>query len=159
MHDRSSIHTFGPPGAKFCFYLPTPPIFPDDWHYSNPDAVSQLIELNGNHWRKILTIMAKITAPDDNWKHYRDAQLLKQDEQILVGASQLSIQADWHFIVGGISLQGLESELQEKTFIALDESGKLLCDDGKLFRVPYLDYRQYPNKLIALTRDNLYRTA
>nr|WP_223295966.1 hypothetical protein [Shewanella sediminis] len=137
--------------------MPTPPVAPDHWHYSDQDAVSKLIELNGNHWRKILTIMAKIAAPDTNWKRYRDTQLLKQDEQILVGSSQLSPQAEWHFIVGGVSQKLLESETREKQFIPLDSEEKLHFDGKRMLKVPYLDYRQYPNILIEVTREQIKR--
>lgn len=154
----SIINSLGSPGAKFCFYLPSAPIIPENWHHGASDAVSQIIENNGNHWRKILTIIAKITAPDDNWKLYRDTQLLKRDEQILVGASRLSAQAEWHFIVGGVSQRQLESETQDKSFIALDDAGKLVSDSSQIFKVPYLDYRQYPNILIELTRKQLIQS-
>ncbi|RTR26313.1 DUF6942 family protein [Shewanella atlantica] len=151
----STIKSLGSPGAKFCFYLPSAPIIPENWHHGAPDAVSQIIETNGNHWRKILTIMAKITAPDDNWKIYRDTQLLKRDEQILIDNLKLSSHAEWHFIVGGVSQKQLESETNEQAFSTLDNAGKLLSDGSQIFKVPYLDYRQYPNKLIKLTREQL----
>ncbi|RTR36495.1 hypothetical protein EKG38_23810 [Shewanella canadensis] len=157
MLDRPIINNLGSPSAKFCFYLPTPPVMPQNWHHNHLGAVAQLIELNGNHWRKILTIMAKITAPDDNWKHYRDTQLLKQDEQILVGASHLSSLVEWHFIVGGVSQKLLESETREKLFIPLDSEEKLHFDGERILKVPYLDYRQYPNRLIEVTREQIKR--
>jgi len=144
----------GCPSAKFCFYLPTPPVMPQNWHHGDLDAVAQLIELNGNHWRKILTIIAKITAPDD-WKHYRDSQLLKRDEQILIGSPHFSSVAEWHFIVGGVSQKLLEPEMREKQFIPLDSEKKLHFDGERILKVPYLDYRQYPNILIEVTREQL----
>ncbi|WP_394147890.1 DUF6942 family protein [Shewanella atlantica] len=151
----STINNLGSPAAKFCFYLPSPPILPKNWRCGAPDAISQIIELNGNHWRKILTIMAKITAPDDNWKVYRDTRLLKRDEQILIASSRLSSQAQWHFITGGASQKQLQPETKDLVFQALDSADKLAFNGGRILKVPYLDYRQYPNELVAQTRELL----
>ena len=48
--------------AQYVFLLPNKPILPDDVDevfLAKPDS-AVLIELNGNHWRKILTIIAKL---------------------------------------------------------------------------------------------------
>ena len=72
-------HQFGRHDADVIFYLPNPPILPLSWQSSQHDAIEQLIALNGNHWRKIVTIMAKLCSLTDNvtqtknqyWKHIR----------------------------------------------------------------------------------------
>ncbi|WP_244623115.1 DUF6942 family protein [Shewanella salipaludis] len=144
----------GRPSAKVAFYLPNPPLLDPGWQHTDADAVPRLIALNGNHWRKILTIMAKICAPDDDWRAYRDTQLLKQDEQIRIGAEAL-VDADRHLVCGGVASQalGLHGTLGQ----ALDDAGKLLRIDTqggqRVLLSPYPDYRQYPNLLLAKSRD------
>lgn len=53
----------GPATASYAFYLPNPPLMPEYWHWEQDNSIAELIALNGNHWRKIFTIMAKICAP------------------------------------------------------------------------------------------------
>ena len=31
-------------------------------------SATALVAQNSNHWRKIVTLMAKVCAPDDDWK-------------------------------------------------------------------------------------------
>ena len=146
----------GSPDPTYCFYLPNPPQLPEHWHFSHEDAVTKLIEFNGNHWRKILTIMAKICAPDDNWKHYRDTQLLKQNEVIMIGSNQMftgeTQRVRWHFLVGAVVSEELSKQIEDSSFVIIDDKKKLLFNNQSTFITPYLDYRQYPNQLIVETR-------
>ncbi|NRB22551.1 MAG: hypothetical protein HRU42_02455 [Shewanella sp.] len=134
--------------AKTCYYLPNAPTLPLGWSYRQADAAATLIALNGNHWRKILTIMAKLSAPDDDWKNYRDTQLLKRDEQILIGASRLSSTPERHIIVGAVSAAKLNINSTNTLFNRLDEQDRLHANGLGVFISPYLDYRQFPNSLI-----------
>ncbi|MDB2385987.1 hypothetical protein N9W21_01415 [Shewanella sp.] len=147
----------GVQNAHSCFYLPTSPQYPDHWHYQNDMAVTQLIELNGNHWRKILTIMAKIMVNGEDWRHYRDIDLLKKHEQIVIGASLLSTTAQVHFICGQQSAQQLPIDL--KHFMPLDQTSTLFkhCAHA-IYLCPYLDYRQFSNLKINTLRQSLART-
>ncbi|WP_259394782.1 DUF6942 family protein [Shewanella sp. SR44-3] len=49
---------------EVAFYLPNPPILPNgvssSWQVNTETAIDELIAINGNHWRKIFTIMAKL---------------------------------------------------------------------------------------------------
>ncbi|WP_394393339.1 DUF6942 family protein [Shewanella woodyi] len=161
MHLSDTIDTkvisLGAHNPTYCFYLPTPPVFPKEWSLAQDDAISVLIEHNGNHWRKILTIMAKICAPNEDWKHYRDTHLLKHNEIILIGADTLlqtniPQQKLWHFLVGAVVSQQLSMETQDVSFIDVNHNSKLLYNNQSLLITPYLDYRQFPNQLIAETR-------
>lgn len=134
--------------AKTCYYLPNAPTLPQGWSYHQEDALTTLIVLNGNHWRKILTIMAKLSAPDTDWKNYRDTQLLKRNEQILIGASNLSSTAVRHIIVGAVSAAKLNINSANTLFNSLDEQDRLHANGLGVFISPYLDYRQFPNSLI-----------
>lgn len=170
----------GPATSTYAFYLPNPPLFPEDWHWSQDNAIAELIALNGNHWRKIFTIMAKICAPSEDWRDYRDNQLLKQQQMLLIGANALSPHANIHIVCGqaaatalGIAadshiathslqtnslqttelqlMQDSEAKLQDITAMQQAQSTHSSC----VLLTPYLDYRQYSNALIALTRCHL----
>ncbi|WP_299496209.1 hypothetical protein [uncultured Shewanella sp.] len=138
--------------SQYTFYLPNAPILPKNWHHTQADAIPSLISLNGNHWRKIVTIMAKIMCPLEDWKTYRDNDLLKKAESIYIGAKTLSPQAQVHIISGQTAAERLA--LDVKKFQSINEKSVLKTFQSHLI-VPYLDYRQYPNTLIAVTRDYL----
>jgi hypothetical protein len=52
--------------VEVAFYLPNPPILPNGasspWQVNEETAIDELIAINGNHWRKIFTIIAKLCA-------------------------------------------------------------------------------------------------
>lgn len=151
--------------AAVAFYLPTPPILPAAWDPMATDAVAQLMALNGNHWRKIITLMAKICAPDEDWRTYRDRQLLKHHEIIFIGATTFSPHARRHLVTGRAAADRLGLNEEDAMGIAGAPALKLLKLKGtsnepsadepteeKILLTPYLDYRQYPNKLVEVTR-------
>lgn len=146
---NNHILSVGPHGAANCFYLPTAPMLPHAWQYNGPDAIAQLIELNGNHWRKILVIMAKITAPDD-WRDYM-SRLLTQDNRIVFGATEIQSEAQRHFVCGQQSARNLDLPIldQNQTFKPIHH------DKHLIYLLPYLDYRQCPNRTITDLRDEL----
>ncbi|MFG0456506.1 DUF6942 family protein [Shewanella mangrovisoli] len=173
----------GPAAATYAFYLPNSPLMPEDWHWEQDNAIAELIALNGNHWRKIFTIMAKICAPCEDWRDYRDNLLLKQQQMLLIGANALSPHANIHIVCGqaaatalGIAaeshiatvpqqttdqqtvqqmplqlMQDSQAKLQDVTAVIQSQSRHLSC----VLLTPYLDYRQYSNALIDLTRNHL----
>lgn len=151
----SSITLIGHAHATTCFYLPTPPIIPHTWQHTDDKAIEALITLNGNHWRKILTIMAKLSTRTNEWKNYRDHGLLKSDEQILIGAKLLSAHAKQHIIVGAVSAANLSLTPNCSQFDSLDDAGKIYHNHDGIFITPYLDYRQFPNALIDQLRPHL----
>lgn len=151
--------------ASIAFYLPTPPTLSPNWDPREDGALAQLVALNGNHWRKIITLMAKICAPDDNWRDYRDRQLLKHHELILIGARQLSPHARWHLVAGQVAADNLGLSAADGVSVSDTPGLKRVTDnqvshsdsaDGtseqRILLTPYLDYRQYSNLLVAATR-------
>ncbi|BFM48239.1 hypothetical protein THO17_04020 [Marinomonas sp. THO17] len=112
-----------------------------------PD-VADLIQRNGNHWRKILTIMAKLTVTNGNdWRVHRDHSLFEQLAVVFDIASLEKVKPlSEHtlvFIVG----RKLRAELP-----IAEESTKLNYEcwwHRNYIWCPYLDYRQFPNALIA----------
>lgn len=141
--------------ARTCFYLPTPPSLPENWHYKDINAAQSLIELNGNHWRKILTIMAKIMVSDQDWRQYRDIQLLKHEESITIAAQSLLSESKVHIICGQESAHRLQLNIDEFISISAQSNSLLKHPRQPIYLCPYLDYRQFPNKQINLLRQEL----
>lgn len=131
--------------ATTLLYLPTPPIIDPQ----QPLDYQTLCALNGNHWRKILIILAKLQSSEQDWRDYRDQQLLRQreaicfTEQLLLGKRQL------HLVAGKASW--LRLGLNPQHFTALDENNRLFQRDNVIL-TPYPDYRQFPNQLIDQLR-------
>ncbi|WP_163930673.1 hypothetical protein [Paraferrimonas sp. SM1919] len=136
----------GPVHAPICFYLPSKPI----GHYeglSQPLLSEQLIQNGGNHWRKILTIAAKLCAPNENWKDYRDNFLFTSNEQMRFASEKLTNAASLHFVCGQQSYQKLNiRQTPNKT------SSPKVHYLANVIVLPYLDYRQFPNKDIEIAR-------
>lgn len=135
--------------ANKVFILPTPPkgdyLIDNHGHLDRP-IVADIIAQDGNHWRKILTILAKLSADQKDWREYRDAWLLQQDECILFRVPESFEENKLYFVCGG----QMQSNVQEdRAFVLVDEKG-LLKGDRNLIFCPYPDYRQFPNKLIDL---------
>ncbi|WP_394205652.1 DUF6942 family protein [Shewanella waksmanii] len=133
----------GPTSATTIFYLPTAPTLCASWHYRNDDAIDKIVADNGNHWRKILVIMAKLMSPDDDWRQYMASELLKRHEAIVIDAQALSANAHRHIVCG----QKMWQQLQ----LANDNPAKVA--ESRIIQLPYLDYRQCPNTLIQATRE------
>lgn len=136
------------------FLLPNKPKLPSGISHYFECSVDEVIALNGNHWRKILTIIAKLCAkPDEDWRIVRD-QYIWQRCNLIFSYEDLAGLAGWLFIVG-------------KTFSDVcptPSNAKVLGNDKHFatrvqerFWVPYLDYRQFPNTLIDTIRDEIYR--
>ena len=133
-----------PENATTLLYLPSPPLTDTN----TPLSYTRLCELNGNHWRKILIILAKLQSTDTTWRHYRDQQLLTQHEAIIF-TDQLLCGDKLHIVAGKASWQRLG--LDQQQFTPIDASGRLLRQDN-IILTPYPDYRQFPNTLIEQLR-------
>ncbi|GAB1101249.1 MAG: hypothetical protein Sw2LagPseu_28150 [Shewanella algae] len=139
--------------AKARVYLPNPPTLPLDWHWQQSDAAAALIAANSNHWRKILVICAKIFAPDDDWRSFLQQRLFSQ-VALEIAATRLATDSGIALISG--------NEAADKLNIADDAGQKLTGAPGiqRLdqwrWKVPYLDYRQFPNASILLLRQALH---
>jgi hypothetical protein len=130
--------------ASTLLYLPTPPTV----DAKKPLDYASLCKLNGNHWRKILIILAKLQCPNEDWRSYRDHQLLQQREAIIF-KDQLLPGTQLHIIAGKASWERLG--LDPEQFLPLEESSRLL-QQGNIILTPYPDYRQFPNHLIERLR-------
>ncbi|SHE66993.1 hypothetical protein SAMN04487965_0396 [Microbulbifer donghaiensis] len=149
----------GAPYPRLALYLPHRPN--DLAQLLDAPSASALIAANSNHWRKIVTLLAKIASPvADDWRNFRDQALFQQTA--LCFAPQLSDTAAWHWIGGKDNLQrfaNLHHNAQP-----LPNSPEVLIDPEKqLLLTPYPDYRQLSNALVAQIRtvlddEGFYRT-
>lgn len=134
--------------SRHIFYLPNPPLLP-----SPQLTVDALIELNGNHWRKILTITAKLMCGADDWKTYRDNQLLN-DVCFNFGDRLKQQKSNCHYICGKNHWTKFALSPTSEEYEQCDEAQKAWKkrgqdnDEGLLLLLPYPDYRQFNNKLI-----------
>lgn len=138
------------------YYLPNRPDYPgfkskNLISNTKKNTVTNIISKTGNHWRKIFSIMAKISwglnhSGQSTWQGYRDHLLLSCSKQNLVFENKLlKRKNDIHVITG---LQHFECfDLNMSDFTKLDEDGKILIW-GNIYLTPYMDYRQFPNQLI-----------
>ncbi len=142
----------GSTAAAIVLYTANRPLLPPDMDSGGVMSVPELITLNGNHWRKILSIFAKLTSLDDDWKTYRDHRLL-QEREVISFADSLQESAAFHLIAGKASWEYLGVNLQE--FQALDVEQRLWVN-GNVMCTPYFDYRQFPNALIDVARARIF---
>ncbi len=139
----------GAPGARLALYLPRPPLIPASEPCKTSLDIPALIQHNGNHWRKIFSILAKLCTPvDRRWQDYRDIDLLHRHE-VICFADHLMADADWHLVAGKASWQRLGFD--PITFSPLDDEGRVLVR-GNVLLTPYPDYRQFPNRTVEQVR-------
>lgn len=132
--------------AKAVFLLPNQPVLPKDCDIDflgRPD-VSLLIELNGNHWRKIFTIMAKLLAPEgQDWKTFRDKYLF--DQVAMCYEPELIIERKGVRFIVGKTFEGVFPKLSSIEKVGRKHQAFI---SNQTIWTPYLDYRQFPNALI-----------
>ncbi|MFQ6371154.1 DUF6942 family protein [Shewanella sp. YIC-542] len=142
----------GNPQAAHIIYLPHSPLLPPNWHWQQADACAAILQANSNHWRKILVIAAKIFSSDDNWRQFLHGGLLREvclyteahSQRPVAGIQLFSGQAVCHALA-----------LEEHRATPLASCPKLCRLSANAWLVPYLDYRQFPNWMIALLRQQL----
>lgn len=135
--------------ATKVFILPTPPkgdYLVDEYGRLVAPDLANVINQDGNHWRKILTIMAKLCVSGENWRDYRDKDLLQTTECILFNLPEVFDRKTVYFICGG-KMQADMKQMKELT--SLDDKN-LLKVHNNIILCPYPDYRQFPNRLIEL---------
>ncbi|MBB3060514.1 DUF6942 family protein [Microbulbifer rhizosphaerae] len=127
-----------------------------------PDGLMQLLDAptaqvlvtaNSNHWRKIVTLLAKIGSPvADDWRRFRDEDLFRQTA--LCFAPRLSGIPTWHWIGGRDNLQRFEG-LHHRARPFADSPDVSIDPDKRLLLTPYPDYRQLSNALVNHIRSAL----
>lgn len=108
--------------------------------------LKELIALNGNNWRKILVIFAKLGSQDDNWRDYLYSGQLLRENQINF-TNRLYPSAKVHLLCGKQNWERFDWHCE------LNLPGQLWHKNQAL--LPYPDYRQFPNHLIAQVRQTM----
>ena len=118
-----------------------------------PDA-RRLMENNSNHWRKIVTLLAKVASPHEEWRSFRDNALF--EHTALCFSPRLRELPTWHWIGGKdnvqrFNIEGLNAKpLRTAPEVALDPEKQILL-------TPYPDYRQLSNATVSEIRTALGR--
>jgi len=125
---------------------------------NEPFDVTSCIAENGNHWRKIMTIYAKLCADDpEKWREYRDQKLLQINEKISF-SDNINTQATVHIFAGRQCWQRFIADEQLHSLVSLECQRVFYRKDpvlGMMLYTPYFDYRQFPNQLIEQVRELL----
>ncbi|MCV2402761.1 hypothetical protein OFY17_07675 [Marinomonas sp. C2222] len=139
--------------AECIFLLPNKPLLPEDEEGKQLTSadVAHIIELNGNHWRKIFTIMAKLASPSsEDWRQFRDLQLLEK-VRLVFCIEQLEDFSGLVYLVGNSFKEILPVNDQA---LAVGEKHTAYIYQSRVW-CPYLDYRQFPNILVESLREHL----
>ncbi|WOX05411.1 DUF6942 family protein [Microbulbifer pacificus] len=146
----STSEIIGSTTPHLILYLPHRPNALEEL-FRRPSAKT-LIENNSNHWRKIVTLLAKIGSPEINdWRRFRDEALFDQCAICFSASLADSKTEAWHWIGGKENLQrfnidGLHTEpLQETSEVSIDI-------ERRIFLTPYPDYRQLNNATVTKIR-------
>lgn len=140
--------------ARFVFLLPNMPILPDQvLGQVNPEvSCAELVTLNGNHWRKILTIMAKLTTPAlEDWRAWRDEEMLGC-VSLIFNSKEIERAQGIKIVVGNTFREAI---LIPEEALVLGEKHRAY-QTGQFYWCPYLDYRQFPNALVEELRALLH---
>ncbi|GAB3475146.1 DUF6942 family protein [Marinomonas epiphytica] len=142
--------------AKCVFVLPTAPEIGDCLGMSNADFVKEIEARNGNHWRKILTIMAKLTCGSADWREHKENNLFNNVCILFINDAELMQKLSLNdqvmtFFVGK----------QVRSVVPVPEHASAICTRRDAWATqnalwcPYLDYRQFPNALIDLIKSKM----
>ncbi|WP_221074419.1 DUF6942 family protein [Agarivorans aestuarii] len=139
---------------QIVLYLNTqPPSLPNNYHDLKGAELSHaILDNNNNNWRKVLTIFAKLCAPDEDWRSYLHQELLLKQQinfkQVLVKSAQ------FHLVAGKANWQRFDVARGENS--ALNQKKWIYLRPNILF-TPYPDYRQFPNSMISECREHFHQ--
>jgi len=135
----------GNPDAATQFLLPTPPMLE-----SSEISIEHIVDLNGNHWRKIFVIISKLCCGKKTWQSYREHDLLT--DIYLNFSPKPSFDKVLNVVCGkshaktvGINDCKLLSTPVDTTARVREFHSE---PNHRTLLTPYLDYRQFPNALI-----------
>lgn len=136
----------GNPSSAIQFLLPTPPTLE-----CSDINIKDIVAINGNHWRKIFVIIAKLCCQHKTWQSYRDNDLL--NDVYLNFSPTPTLNKRLNFVCGKTHAQMLGILETGQCWPAIDELNRVRINnknmENRILITPYLDYRQFPNALIA----------
>lgn len=144
-NNSNEIIGIGNPNSTTQFLLPTPPQLTQ-----SQVSIDDIVTTNGNHWRKIFVIIAKLCCDKLTWQAYRDNYLI--DNIYLNFSNKPKLCKKLNIVCGKSHVSTLALDELLLTLTPMDESqrvlGGYLQNDISIISTPYLDYRQFPNALI-----------
>ncbi|WGL17332.1 hypothetical protein PVT68_03310 [Microbulbifer bruguierae] len=151
--NRNTSERIGSDNPKLVLYLPHKP---QAYAQLQKDAdAGVLLEQNSNHWRKIVTLLAKIASPvETDWRHFRDTALFA--ETAICFTPELIGGTSWHWIGGKDNLHRFEHLVHRARPFA-DCDTVLIDPETCLLITPYPDYRQLTNAMVGAIRSELSR--
>lgn len=114
---------------------------------------AEIIKLTSNHWRKVFSIMAKISfamfdTGCETWQQYRDTKLLTKEgfEAISFSPYATSLNLPFSIVCGFTYAQ---EQLELERLIPHEKQNKLLFSQTEnLCVTPYFDWRQLNNEML-----------
>ncbi|MDC2889523.1 DUF6942 family protein [Psychrosphaera algicola] len=149
---------FGHVSPKWVLHIANRPDLPefhhDDFRVLAEGEVASIIQNTSNHWRKVFSIMAKISfalydTGCESWQQYRDTKLLTgAGFEALNYLHYAEEGADNYFsIVAGFQYAATQLNLDK--LITHQSTSKLLRIEGRdCIVTPYFDWRQLNNELL-----------
>ncbi len=148
----SAHQRLGSSTPRLTLYIPHLPIGLES--YVSAPSVTTLLAQNSNHWRKIVTLAAKVAAPTGDWRHFRDHSFFEQ--VALVFSPTLEENCGWHWIGGGENRARFSLDSQCGDPLPLSGADDLfIIPNRKILLSPYPDYRQLSNQKVELIRQAL----
>ncbi|SBS31330.1 hypothetical protein MAQ5080_01928 [Marinomonas aquimarina] len=136
------------------FLLPNSPQLPVASNHYSDCSYEEIVNLNGNHWRKILIIIAKLCSKqDEDWRIVRDQSIWRR-ATLFFTVADLPLCDEWQVIVGKTFYNDLPIPATARE-IKVGQHQAFI--ENKRIWTPYLDYRQFPNALIDALREELGR--
>ncbi len=126
------------------------------------NEAADIIAQTGNHWRKVFSILAKISfalfdTQCSSWQQYRDTKLLTQDGFEFVSFSSVQASQTWQTErqFSSISMvcgfQYAETQLPLNGLVGHQQFAKLLWSEPlQCLVTPYFDWRQLNNAMLEV---------
>lgn len=136
---------YGNKNASIQFLLPTSPQLLED-----NQSVDDIVQINGNHWRKIFVIIAKLCCRQKQWQKYRSEDLL--NEVYLNFSLKPNFNKQLNIVCGKQHAQSIDIFNESLNWEIIDQLKRVRINSKtsahRIIAAPYLDYRQFPNALI-----------
>lgn len=145
LNNCGNIIGYGNEHANVQFLLPTLPALLKD-----NQTIDDIVNINGNHWRKIFVIIAKLCCRQKQWQKYRSEDLL--NEVYLNFSLKPNFNKQLNIVCGKQHAQSIDIFNESLNWEIIDQLKRVRINSKtsahRIIAAPYLDYRQFPNALI-----------
>lgn len=164
--EQTKIDGFGSQSPKIILHIANrPPLDVYAGDINRPlqlNEAADIIAQTGNHWRKVFSILAKISfalfdTQCTSWQQYRDTKLLTQDGFEFVSFSPVQASQAWKTEgqLSSVSIlcgfQYAETQLQLNTLVSHQQFAKLQWSEPlQCLVTPYFDWRQLNNVMLEV---------